>query len=143
MTDSRKRLRKIASALSIGGVERHIFLCAEQSNPRCASYDVTSDAWSQLKRSTKERQLSSPPPKWRGNLDHDPGAVAPGTGSVLRTKVDCLRVCEQGPIAVVYPDGVWYHSVSGDVLDRIIEEHLVGGEIVEEFVFVRNSLDQR
>ena len=66
--------------------------------------------------------------------------VERGSGTVLRSKVDCLRVCEQGPIAVVYPDGVWYHSAAGDVLDRIIHEHLVDGRVVEDYVFARDSL---
>ena len=134
------RLHKIASALSIGGIRRHVFLCAEQKNPRCASFEETSQAWRQLKSATKALDLATAPPAWRGDFDVEPGPVEAGDGSVLRTKVDCLRVCEQGPIAVVYPDGVWYHSASGDVLDRIIHEHLVEGRVVDEYVFARDRL---
>ena len=134
------RLEKIASALSIGGIERHIFLCAEQRTPRCASYAQSSAAWKQLKSATKANGLASAPPGWRGDFDVDPGDIPAGSGTILRTKVDCLRVCEQGPIAVVYPDGTWYHSAAGDVLARIVDEHLIGGRPVEEYVFARDDL---
>ena len=134
------RLEKIASAMSIGGIERHIFLCAEQKTPRCASYDETSAAWKQLKAATKGDDLATAPPPWRSNYEVEAGDVEPGEGRLLRTKVDCLRVCEQGPIAVVYPDGTWYHSASGEVLQRIVDEHLIGGVPVEEFVFASDAL---
>lgn len=134
------RLEKIASAMSIGRIERHIFLCAEQKTPRCASYEKTSAAWKQLKAGTKRDDLATAPPTWRGNPDLEDD-VTVGEGSILRSKVDCLRVCEQGPIAVVYPDGTWYHSATGDVLQRIIDEHVIGGQPVEEFVFARDALE--
>jgi (2Fe-2S) ferredoxin len=117
-----QRLTQIASGLGIGRLRRHLFLCAEQTKPKCAPLEVTNPSWDYLKKRLRETGLLE------------------GDACVYRTKANCLRICERGPIAVVYPDGVWYHSATPEVIERIIQEHLIGGCPVEEFVFAVDSL---
>jgi (2Fe-2S) ferredoxin len=140
MMEDAERLATIADALSITRVQRHIFLCAEQSTPKCAPLQTSTEVWKYLKARLKELELASAPPKWSGEPGAQAYRVPPGNGRVLRTKADCLRICEQGPIAVVYPEGTWYRSVSVEVMERIIQEHLIGGIPVEEYVFARGPL---
>jgi (2Fe-2S) ferredoxin len=117
-----EKLEQVAAKLNIPNVRRHIFLCADQTTPECAPRETTLEAWNYLKRRLEQLGLTR------------------GSDCVFRTKANCLRVCEQGPIALVYPDGTWYHSATPEVLERIIQEHLIGGRIVEEFAFVKHPL---
>jgi (2Fe-2S) ferredoxin len=115
-------LQALAGTLGLEHYRRHIFLCADPTEPKCAAKAQGLESWEYLKRRLKELNLAGV------------------QGPVYRTKANCLRVCARGPIAVVYPEAVWYHSCSPAVLERIIQEHLVGGRIVEDFAFARNPI---
>jgi (2Fe-2S) ferredoxin len=136
-----ERLEAIAASLGIGAIDRHIFVCAQQSNPKCSSYEESSATWKHLKSRLRRLGLASSPPRWQStDIDQAPPPTDRGTGTVLRSKVDCLRICEHGPIAVVYPEGIWYRSVDPAAMDRIIDEHILEGRPVESLRFATDEL---
>jgi (2Fe-2S) ferredoxin len=109
-----KKLKKKAENLGLDKIKKHIFICCDAKDDKCVKREEGEKAWSYLKKRLAELDLA-------------------GKGGVQRTKADCFRICSKGPLMVVYPDGVWYHSCTPKVIEEILQEHIINDKPVKKY----------
>ena len=120
MAEQEEQLNTVAAKLGIGSYQRHVFLC---TGPNCCTPEEGQAAWEALKKAIKENDLGS------------------GPRACYRTKVGCLRICCHGPTMVVYPEGTWYHGMSAERIPLFVQQHLVDGKPIREWIFADNPID--
>lgn len=115
--------------LGLKSIKHHLFLCCDQTKPKCCSQEIGLESWEYLKTRLKELKLDEV-------TENNPNCI-------FRTKANCLRVCCEGPILLVYPEGIWYRNATPEIIERVIQEHLLQGKIVTEYVFNEHPLNNQ